>query len=77
MVLGEALWMSAAGVAVGLIGAMASSQYLNTLLFGVSPLDGVTYAVVTLSVPCAALLAAWYPAHRATRVDPSQSLRSE
>jgi predicted permease len=77
MVLGEALWLSLAGVTAGLIATLVCSHYLNALLFGVSAMDTATYVVVSLSVPCAALLAAWYPAHRATRVDPSTSLRSE
>ncbi|HEV3198179.1 MAG TPA: ABC transporter permease [Bryobacteraceae bacterium] len=77
MVLGEALGLSLAGVTAGLIAALVFSRYLNALLFGVTAVDTATYVVVSLSVPCAALLAAWYPAHRATQVDPSTSLRSE
>jgi putative ABC transport system permease protein len=77
MVLQEALGLSAAGVTVGLVAALIFSRYLNSLLFGVSAMDTATYAVVSLAVPCAALLAAWYPAHRAASVDPSISLRSE
>jgi predicted permease len=77
MVLQEALGLSAVGVVVGLIAALIFSRYLNALLFGVSAMDTATYAVVSLAVPCAALLAAWYPAHRAARVDPALSLRSE
>jgi len=43
----------------------------------VKPADPATYAVAALAVPCAALLAAYQPARRATRVDPASSLRSE
>lgn len=77
MVLGEALGLSLAGVTAGLIAALIFSRFLSTLLFGVTAVDTATYVVATLSVPSAALLAAWYPAHRATKVDPSTSLRSE
>ncbi|MBZ5618673.1 MAG: ABC transporter permease [Acidobacteriia bacterium] len=77
MVLGEALGLSLAGVTVGLVAALTFSRYLETLLFGVTALDTATYLVVALAVPCAALGAAYYPARRATQVDPSTSLRSE
>ena len=77
MVLQEALGLSGIGVVVCLAAALILSRYLNSLLFGVSAMDTATYAVVAVAVPCAALLAAWYPAHRAASVDPSISLRSE
>jgi putative ABC transport system permease protein len=77
MVLGEALGLSAAGVAAGVLAAVLLSRYMAALLFGVTAFDLPTYAVVAISVPCAALLAAYAPARRATRVDPATSLRSE
>jgi hypothetical protein len=77
MVMAEALLMSAAGVAVGLAAALALSRFMGTLLFGVEPHDALTYAVVTIAAPVAALLAAYAPARRAMRVDPAVSLRSE
>jgi len=77
MVLGEALGLALAGVAVGTAAAMLLARYLESLLFGVKTIDPATYAVAIVSVPCAALLAAWQPARRAIRVDPATSLRSE
>jgi putative ABC transport system permease protein len=77
MVLGEALRLAGAGMAAGFIAALFLSRYLQTLLFGVAALDPLTYAVAALSLPVAALLAAYIPALRATRIDPATSLRAE
>jgi ABC-type antimicrobial peptide transport system permease subunit len=77
MVLGEALRLAGAGVAAGLLAALFLSRYLQTLLFGVTAFDPLTYAVAALSLPVAALMAASVPALRATRIDPATSLRAE
>ncbi|HWD00437.1 MAG TPA: ABC transporter permease [Candidatus Sulfopaludibacter sp.] len=77
MVLGEALGMSVAGVVVGTGLALVLTRYLDSLLFRVSGWDPLTYAAAALTVPCAALLAAYQPARRATRIDPALSLRAE
>ncbi len=77
MVLREAMGMAGAGVAAGLLAALLLSRYVESLLFGVNSLDPMTYAVVAATVPCAALVAAYLPARRATRVDPAASLRTE
>jgi putative ABC transport system permease protein len=77
MVLREAMSLAGAGVAAGLLAALLLSHYIQSLLFGVTSLDPMTYAIVAAAVPCAALLAAYIPAHRATRVDPATSLRAE
>jgi putative ABC transport system permease protein len=77
MVLGEALGMSLAGVALGLLLAFPLTRYLNSLLFGISGSDPLTYIAAAVAVPCAALLAAYHPARGATRIDPALSLRSE
>jgi len=73
----EALGMSIAGVALGLALAFPLAHYLGSLLFGISGSDPLTYAIAAIAVPCAALLAAYSPARRATRIDPALSLRSE
>jgi putative ABC transport system permease protein len=75
MVLGEALRLAGVGVAAGFVAALILSRYLQSLLFGVTAFDPLTYAVVALSLPIAALLAAYIPALRATRIDPAMSLR--
>lgn len=77
MVLGEALGMSLAGVVLGTALAFPLARYLGSLLFGIGGADPLTYVAAAAAVPCAALLAAWQPARRATRIDPAMSLRAE
>jgi putative ABC transport system permease protein len=77
MVLGEALRLAGAGVVAGLAAALFLSRYMQTLLFGVAPFDPLTYAIAVFSLPVAAMLAAYLPALRATRIDPATSLRAE
>ena len=77
MVLREALGMALAGVALGVALTFPLARYLHSLLFGVSGSDPATYAVAAVGVLGAAMLAAYSPARRATRIDPALSLRSE
>lgn len=77
MVLGEAFRLAALGVGSGLIAAFILSRYLQTLLFEVKAYDPATYVIAAISLPLAALAAAYIPALRATRVDPATSLRAE
>lgn len=65
------------GVGIGVVAAMALSRLLGGLLYGVSPLDPVSYAVSVAGLLLVGLLAGWIPARRATRVDPLTALRSE
>jgi predicted permease len=65
------------GLAVGLVVAWASSRVLASLLFGIGTSDPVTFALATLFLGAVALLAAYLPARRATRVDPLAALRAE
>jgi ABC-type lipoprotein release transport system permease subunit len=53
------------------------ARLMKALLFGVSPLDPITFAVVPLMLAAAAALASYLPARRAASVDPMQALRSE
>jgi len=66
-----------AGLALGMIAAFALGRLLESLLFGVSATDMVTYAAVSLLLGLVALLASVVPAYRATRVDPIRTLRDE
>jgi ABC-type antimicrobial peptide transport system permease subunit len=66
-----------AGVALGLLGAFAATRVIANQLWGVSPRDPVTLAAVIAVVAAAGLAACWFPARRATRVDPLVALRYE
>ena len=77
MVLRAGIVLTAIGSAIGLIGALALTRWMSSLLFGVSATDPVTYAIVLLVALGAALLACLIPARRATRVDPLVALRYE
>lgn len=74
-ILGQGLTLTAAGVVVGLIGALAASRALVTMLFGVTRFDGWTYAGVIALLCCMAVMACAIPAWRASRVDPVKALR--
>ncbi|MFI5177047.1 MAG: ADOP family duplicated permease [Vicinamibacterales bacterium] len=76
LVLTRALAWVAAGLGVGLAGAWFASRVLQQQLFGVTPTDPVIYLAVAFALGAAALLAAWLPARRAARVDPTTTLRS-
>jgi predicted permease len=65
------------GVAIGAVTASALSRLISSLLFGVTALDPMVFATVTLVLITAATTAAWIPARRATRIDPLVALRCE
>ena len=77
LVLGHGARLIAVGVAVGLAGAYAATRLLESLLFGVSARDPLTYALFASLLAGVALLATWVPARRATRVDPLLAIRAE
>ena len=75
MVLRETMLLALAGVAVGLVFALAAARLVNSLLFGLSGHDPVTLAAATAILVVVALLAGAIPGARATRVNPTQALR--
>jgi putative ABC transport system permease protein len=77
LVLGEGVRPVLAGVAIGVVISVAIGRVLSAILFGLSPLDVVSFAGVSLLLLAIALLATWLPARRATRVDPMVALRHE
>jgi len=77
LVVGRAALLAVVGLAVGLAGAFALTRFLSTLLFVVKPTDPVTFIVVSFVLTAVALLAAYIPARRATKVDPLAALRCE
>jgi ABC-type antimicrobial peptide transport system permease subunit len=77
MFLRSALALTGIGVLIGLGAAAAIAQVMTTLLFGVSPLDPLSFAVVPLILVLAAALASFLPASRATAVNPVDALKAE
>jgi ABC-type antimicrobial peptide transport system permease subunit len=59
----------------GIVGALGASPVLRSELYGVSPLDPLTYGVVALLLGAAAIAASYLPARRAVRLNPTQALR--
>jgi putative ABC transport system permease protein len=77
MFLRQGVILSASGCGVGLAGAMALSSLMKSLLFGVTPLDPITYAVMPVVLLVTAVVACYFPARRAAAVDPAETLRAE
>jgi len=77
LVLKEALRLALAGVGAGMVAALGLAQLISSLLYGVRPTDPTTLMVLPLLLTGAALLAAYIPARRATKVDPMVALRYE
>jgi predicted permease len=75
LVLMEASALVAAGAIVGLLAAMALTRLVVTMLYGIEPMDVATLAGALAVLACVALIAAWIPARRASRVDPVVALR--
>jgi ABC-type antimicrobial peptide transport system permease subunit len=71
------LVLAGIGVVIGLGAAAGLTRLMSTLLYGITPLDPVTYAVVPIIVLIATVLASYLPARRAVSVDPVEALRSE
>jgi predicted permease len=77
LVMGQGLRLAGAGLVVGLLASLAVTRLLSSLLFGVSPYDVPTLAIVVAVLLATAVLASFVPAFRATRVDPLDALRYE
>jgi predicted permease len=77
MMLGQGMRLLGGGLVLGFVGAFALSRVIRSLLFGVNANDPLIYGAVTLVLVCAALVACWIPARRASRVNPMVTLRAE
>ena len=77
MILRQGLLMSLAGTVFGFAGALLVRPWAESLLFGVTPSDPLSFASVSLGLICVTLAARLAPAWRATQVDPLTALRHE
>ncbi len=77
LVLGETLRLVAAGIGLGVVGALALARLLTSLLYGVAPHDPGTFLALPLLLAAVGLAAAWLPAWHAGRVEPSLVLQEE
>jgi predicted permease len=76
-VISQALGMAGVGAVAGLVAALATARLLSSLLFEVTPFDPVSIAGAVLVLLVVAVVAAYIPAHRATRIDPVEALRAD
>jgi ABC-type antimicrobial peptide transport system permease subunit len=77
LVLSEGMAMILIGLTVGVIGSLAVTRYLSSLLYGVGPTDPLTIVSVSLILGSVALLACYIPARRAMKINPMTALRYE
>lgn len=77
MILKESLTLLAIGIALGIPATLAASRTVQSQLFGLTASDPLTFIMAVLTIAAVTLVAAWFPAHRATKVDPIVALRYE
>ena len=77
LVMRQAGWLTAAGLAIGLVCSVGASMLIRKLLFGVQAWDAVTLGCVAVVLGLAAMAASFLPAHRAASVNPTDALRAE
>jgi len=77
LVLGKSLWLTAAGLAIGLAGSLLLTRLLSTMLFDVKATDPYTFLLVAFFLAVVAQIASFLPAWRATTIDPVSAFRQE
>jgi putative ABC transport system permease protein len=77
MILGHGMKLTIIGVVIGLVLAFVLTRLMETMLFGVAPTDATTYTAISVLLVSVALLACYLPGRRATKVEPTISLRYE
>jgi putative ABC transport system permease protein len=75
LVLSRAMVLATIGIGIGVVGAIALTRYLTSMLFGVKPIDVVTFIAVAVVLALVVLVACLVPARRATKIDPLEALR--
>ena len=77
LVIGQAMTIVGISVVIGVVGAFAATRMLNSLLYGISAWEPLTFSAIAVLISVVAFLATWLPARRASRVDPIVALRTE
>ncbi len=77
LVVRECLWLVAAGLIIGIPAALALTRLLGSMLYGVKPADAMTYAAAAVLMIAISAIAAFIPARRAARIQPSLALKYE
>jgi putative ABC transport system permease protein len=77
MIVSEGMKLAALGLTIGLVAAIIVTKYLESQLYGIQARDPLTFVTVVVGLGLVALAACYFPARRATRVDPLSALRYE
>jgi putative ABC transport system permease protein len=77
LMLSQGLKLAAIGLGIGLVACIAVAKLTSSLLYGVSPYDPLSLGAVSVLLVAIGLFSSWLPAHRATRVNPTEALRTE
>jgi ABC-type antimicrobial peptide transport system permease subunit len=75
LVLQRAMVLALVGIGIGIAGAVAVTRYLTSLLFGVKPIDTLTFVAVAMVLAVVVFVACLVPARRAAKIDPLEALR--
>ena len=75
LIVKRAMLLAVIGIGIGIAGAVAVTRYMTTLLFGVKPIDPLTFVGVAIVLALVVLVAGLVPARRAAKIDPLEALR--